>query len=250
VEVLCPVWALAFASNNHRGEVLTVHKINIEKTDFSSLLQKLTGTDKTLCSFKIQRYNQLLVELEAVNKQIGYTYSEVDKLKLQNQLNSVTAEIRNCEQEINAYLMKVGGGDNATAKVSQLEQINNAILSSFDHDSFQQLLYLKLNRQLSHITGGGNFKKQVFDVINDAKRTGWLKDLVKASAESLPKNENFKKKLVEFIQGEGGLHPAISTYLEKVAMLEKDYAITFDANYKFSLKYQIMECYDNIIKLY
>ena len=74
----------------------------------------------------------------------------------------------------------------------QIAQLQRAILAVFTHDELRQLLLTDLDRDLSHVSLGGNLTPAVFDVITQAEREGWTEELLDAVTEARPQRKDLQ----------------------------------------------------------
>jgi hypothetical protein len=72
----------------------------------------------------------------------------------------------------------------------QVSELQEAILDAFEADELRQFLLARLDKDLSHISLGGNLRTVVFDVITQAERAGWTSDLLDAVASERPKRSD------------------------------------------------------------
>ena len=71
-------------------------------------------------------------------------------------------------------------------------EFQDALLSAYNESSFKQMLYVQLSQDLDELAGPDNFRTRVFDVIMEARRAGWLEQLVKESYQKVPNNPELK----------------------------------------------------------
>lgn len=106
------------------------------------------------------------------------------------------------------YLMRIAGslfdvarrepvslGAPRTNRLSggQYEELLEALLSAFpDRPKLEQMLRLKLDKNLSEICGDGNLRDVIFDLIKDAEAGGWTRRLLDAAIEKQPENPELK----------------------------------------------------------
>ncbi len=75
-------------------------------------------------------------------------------------------------------------------------KFHNALLSAYDPQTFDQLLYFKLEKRLDHFASqNDNFQATVFKVIKNARQEGWLNNLIQQAYTYQPNN----RKLSEFV---------------------------------------------------
>lgn len=95
---------------------------------------------------------------------------------------------------------------------TQFQQLVNALVDAFpDLDRLSMMLSFRLNKKLATITNPAPLDVAVFRVINEANSRGWTANLINASLQSNPDNE----QLLEFAQSLG-LALASPTSLELV----------------------------------
>jgi len=94
----------------------------------------------------------------------------------------------------------------------QTEQLQNAILDTYNRSDLEQLLSFKLDERLDNITSGGNMRQIVFELIEWAGRRGRLTDLIQAAHVDRPSNSVFAEfagKQPPQTEAEPSGHPSI-----------------------------------------
>jgi|GEM_PF-2991034 len=76
----------------------------------------------------------------------------------------------------------------------QIKSLNQALLSTFNHDSLTRMLQFELGQNLDYIaSNSGNLQDTVFDVIQWAEQQGRTEDLVKGAYQTNPGNPKLKE---------------------------------------------------------
>jgi hypothetical protein len=75
----------------------------------------------------------------------------------------------------------------------EAELLNEALLSAYDYQSLERMLYFKLEKHLQHIAPLDNLRQVVFKVITTAEMEGWTNDLVYAARDANPGNHKLKR---------------------------------------------------------
>lgn len=128
-----------------------------------------------------------------------------------------------------------------------LEELRNSIVDRFEPDSFKQFLCFKLDKELDdYPSRGSNFSTTVFNILQAAKREGWLAELAKEVNTNLPRQIS---KLPEVGSNQSQGNTALDLWKEKKLYLEQQLAITSDASQRFTLLKQIEECQKEITRI-
>ena len=83
---------------------------------------------------------------------------------------------------------------------SKLEKLRDALIDAFPNKaSLEQMLLLKLDKNLDAIAGGSNVQEVIFYLIKKSKAENWTKDLIIAARESNPGNSSLKEIAEEIL---------------------------------------------------
>jgi hypothetical protein len=85
-----------------------------------------------------------------------------------------------------------------------VEELQKAILGAFRADELRQFLTTRLDRDLSHISIGGDLATVVFDVIMQSQREGWTSELLDAVAEARPQRMDLQSLVAELRSANAG----------------------------------------------
>jgi hypothetical protein len=77
----------------------------------------------------------------------------------------------------------------------QIEALRDALCAAFDRSSLNQMIRIRLDKDLDKIVAPGDLNTVVFDLINVALQEGWLSDLITAAARERPQNEALQRFL-------------------------------------------------------
>jgi hypothetical protein len=79
----------------------------------------------------------------------------------------------------------------------ELEALRDALCDAFDYNGFREMLRLRLDKSLEHLSAPGRLSTVVFNVIETAEREGWLADLVRAARTANSGNPKLKQFVAE-----------------------------------------------------
>jgi len=71
-------------------------------------------------------------------------------------------------------------------------QLAEALASTFDQQSLTQMVQVKLTQTLPNIVGGGTFGAVTFNLVDWAKRSGYLTELVQGALDTQPRNQKLR----------------------------------------------------------
>lgn len=71
-------------------------------------------------------------------------------------------------------------------------QLAEALADAFDEQSLRQMVRVKLNQTLPNIVGGGNFGAVTFNLVDWAKRSGYLTELIQGALDAQPRNQRLR----------------------------------------------------------
>ena len=75
----------------------------------------------------------------------------------------------------------------------QRQKLQDALISAFPSKaSLEQMLSLKLNKNLDRVAGGTNLNEVVFNLIKAAEAENWVEELICAAREQNPGNQSLK----------------------------------------------------------
>jgi hypothetical protein len=80
----------------------------------------------------------------------------------------------------------------------EIEALRDAFLRAFDPASFDEMLRLRLDRNLAALVGPGPFKTVAFDLITVAVREGWVAELIRAAREYNPGNPALRQFCTDY----------------------------------------------------
>ncbi len=75
---------------------------------------------------------------------------------------------------------------------AQHGQLAEALADAFDEQSLRQMVKVKLNQTLPNIVGGGTFGAVTFNLVDWAKRSGYLTELIQGAVDTQPRNEKLR----------------------------------------------------------
>lgn len=92
-----------------------------------------------------------------------------------------------------------------------MKELRDALCSAYNHETFDQMLRISLEKVRAHLADSGSLRTIVFNVIEVAIREGWHTDLIRAASSDNPGNpalRRFCEKHPELIaHGEGSTVP-------------------------------------------
>lgn len=71
-------------------------------------------------------------------------------------------------------------------------QLAEALTDAFDQQSLGEMVQVKLNLKLSNIVGGATFGAVAFNLVDWAKRSGYLTELIQGALDTLPRNQKLR----------------------------------------------------------
>jgi hypothetical protein len=71
-------------------------------------------------------------------------------------------------------------------------QLAEALADAFDEQSLRQMVKVKLNQTLPNIVGGGTFGAVTFNLVDWAKRSGYLTELIQGAVDTQPRNQKLR----------------------------------------------------------
>lgn len=79
---------------------------------------------------------------------------------------------------------------NLTGK--QLGELSDALLDAFNKQTLAEMVTRKLNRNLDAIAGGDTFSAVAFNLVDWAKRSGYLTELIQGALDTQPRNQKLR----------------------------------------------------------
>jgi hypothetical protein len=74
----------------------------------------------------------------------------------------------------------------------QQGELSDALLDAFGKQTLSEMVTRKLNRNLDAIVGGDTFGAVTFNLVDWAKRSGYLTELVQGALDTQPRNEKLR----------------------------------------------------------
>jgi hypothetical protein len=75
---------------------------------------------------------------------------------------------------------------------AQHGQLAEVLTDAFDEQSLRQMVQVKLNQTLPNIVGGANFGAVAFNLVDWAKRSGYLTELIQGALDTQPRNQKLR----------------------------------------------------------
>ncbi|MEZ4638677.1 MAG: effector-associated domain EAD1-containing protein [Caldilineaceae bacterium] len=101
-----------------------------------------------------------------------------------------------------------------TLSTEEAKRLNAALLSAYQYDSLQRMLFFELGKHLHMIAAPGTFQAVVFSVITTAEMEGWTDDLVHAAHDANPGNPLLKRFTEQYVRFQGA-KPSLERLIEK-----------------------------------
>ena len=79
-----------------------------------------------------------------------------------------------------------------TINGQQHGQLAEALADAFDEQSLRQMVQVQLNQTLAIIVGGGTFGAVTFKLVDWAKRSGYLTELLQGALDTQPRNQKLR----------------------------------------------------------
>lgn len=100
----------------------------------------------------------------------------------------------------------------STIKGTQWTEFTDALMDAYNRESLSEMVRVKLERNLDEIAGGSTYSAVAFNLVDWAKRSGYLTELLQGALDMPPRkvtkkgstSVNFpKRKLQEFARSVG-----------------------------------------------
>jgi hypothetical protein len=152
----------------------------------------------------------------------------------------------------------------------EIAALHDALLSAFDLDSFDQMLRVRLDKDLVTLVGRGALQTVTFNLIRVAVREGWALALIRAAREHVPGNPTLKRFCADHPHLDPDRNPrppdpdpaqnkpqpaqagsapeALKVWRERLEFLRVEQAKAVSAAEKFNIRKEIQEAEENIRK--
>lgn len=105
---------------------------------------------------------------------------------------------RLCARSFHRTSYLSNGAFHLSFTLDKQNQLNEALRDAFDPDEFDLMLSSRVGKQQNDIVGqNDDYPRVVWEVVDNARRYNWLRDLIKGAAEQNPGNDKLQKFIGE-----------------------------------------------------